>query len=275
MDVLRPLTDFAGNVPDLRISGHVSFATESSVEVFVRLSTIPTETEDASTILIGRFAMACRKSSGGKQPIAKLLIEGAAEEELWKMGKELKEAKKQRALQSLDKSPPSAEEARKMHEIFVGRQSIFERNAPTPTDVCWMSDTKLNSAQLMHPQERNVHNKVFGGYLMRLAYETACTSFFFFFPSSGVPTANLASVRQTLPHASSREVLSPLSLSSTFEYLFFLALRLALTLVFLQRASFRLTRRDWFAPPSQLARHLLSHHRRAQVVPRLGRGGNN
>lgn len=36
-----------------------------------------------------------------------------------------------------------------------------------------MSDTRVNSAQLMHPQERNVHNKVFGGYLMRLAYETA------------------------------------------------------------------------------------------------------
>lgn len=59
-----------------------------------------------------------------------------------------------------------------------------------------MADTRVNSATLMHPQERNVHNKVFGGcvqhtlrlayasvladeigvadsYLMRLAYETA------------------------------------------------------------------------------------------------------
>lgn len=26
-----------------------------------------------------------------------------------------------------------------------------------------MADTRVNSATLMHPQERNVHNKVFGG----------------------------------------------------------------------------------------------------------------
>jgi acyl-coenzyme A thioesterase 9 len=28
----------------------------------------------------------------------------------------------------------------------------------------------------MHPQQKNVHNKVFGGYLMRMAYELAWSS---------------------------------------------------------------------------------------------------
>ena len=28
----------------------------------------------------------------------------------------------------------------------------------------------------MHPQQKNVHNKVFGGYLMRVAYELAWSS---------------------------------------------------------------------------------------------------
>lgn len=68
-----------------------------------------------------------------------------------------------------------------MHDLFIGRQAIFgellagpdptsadralwpERNAPTPADVVWMSDTDVNSAQLMHPQESNVHGKIFGG----------------------------------------------------------------------------------------------------------------
>lgn len=36
-----------------------------------------------------------------------------------------------------------------------------------------MSETDVGSAQLMHPQESNVHGKIFGGYLMRLAYESA------------------------------------------------------------------------------------------------------
>lgn len=127
MDVLRPLTDFEGHVPDLRLSGHVSFATESSLEVFVRLSTIPSpaSTEESATILIGRFAMACRKYSGGKQPIAKLEVVGEAEAELWEMGKEMKEGKKLRSLQSLEKTPPNAKEAALMHDLFVGRQTIF------------------------------------------------------------------------------------------------------------------------------------------------------
>jgi acyl-coenzyme A thioesterase 9 len=35
----------------------------------------------------------------------------------------------------------------------------------------WMGETHLEKTMLMFPQERNVHQKVFGGYLMRLAYE--------------------------------------------------------------------------------------------------------
>ena len=36
-----------------------------------------------------------------------------------------------------------------------------------------MSDSRLEKTQLMFPQVRNLHNKVFGGYLMRLAYEVS------------------------------------------------------------------------------------------------------
>ncbi|KAK4701459.1 acyl-coenzyme A thioesterase 9, partial [Phenoliferia sp. Uapishka_3] len=173
MDMLRPLTNSSGEVPDLRLSGHVSYTTESSLEVFLRLSTIPTGEEPAETILLGRFAMACRASTGGKQKIAQLDVVGPEEEELWQMGKEMREGKKSRSQKSLEKTPPNEKEAKLMHDLFVGKAEIFKRNAPTPSDVVWMSDTNVNSALLMHPQERNVHNKVFGGYLMRLAYETA------------------------------------------------------------------------------------------------------
>lgn len=35
----------------------------------------------------------------------------------------------------------------------------------------WMADTKLETMMLVFPQEHNVHLKIFGGYLMRLAHE--------------------------------------------------------------------------------------------------------
>lgn len=134
MDVLHPLSKFAG--ADLRLSGHVAFATESSLEVFVRLTALPQGDRPETTILIGRFAMACRKYSGGKQPIAKLVLDGnaPAEEELYRMGKESREGKRKRAQESLDTMPPTAAEAKMMHDLFVGRQEIFVRNAPTPED---------------------------------------------------------------------------------------------------------------------------------------------
>jgi hypothetical protein len=37
----------------------------------------------------------------------------------------------------------------------------------------WMRDTVYKSAQLMHIQDRNVHGKIFGGYIMNKAFEIA------------------------------------------------------------------------------------------------------
>jgi acyl-coenzyme A thioesterase 9 len=142
IDLLRPLEDPSGSVPDLRLSGHVSYATTSSLEVFVRLSTIPKEGEKAETILVGRFAMACRKEGGGKHKIPVLEVVGLEEEEMMRMGKEMRIGKAERNLivsrgiyavdgmgltreQSLEKQPPSAEEAAMMHSLFVGRANIF------------------------------------------------------------------------------------------------------------------------------------------------------
>lgn len=112
------------------------------------------------------------------------------------MGKQMREGKKARSHESLEKTPPNqkvrgkrvrvdrlaaltsangAQEAKLMHDLFVGRAEIFKRNAPTPTDVVWMSDTVVNAGEprscryndcleltrgglaalMMHPQERN------------------------------------------------------------------------------------------------------------------------
>ncbi|BGP37172.1 hypothetical protein JCM10450v2_001078 [Rhodotorula kratochvilovae] len=175
MDLLRSVTNPDGSVPDLRLSAHVSYATSSSLEIFVRMSTIPPvgTSGESETILLGRFAMACRAAKGGKFSVPALQVQGAEEHAVWQMGKEMREGKKKRSLQSLTKTPPTAEEASIMHELFIKNAEIYDRKSATPKDVVWMSDTRINSATLMHPQERNVHNKVFGGYLMRIAYETA------------------------------------------------------------------------------------------------------
>jgi len=153
----------------------VSYTTESTLEVFLRLATLPAEgsAEKAETILCGRFLMASRKSSGGKHVGPKLLVEGPIEEELFRMGKELRQAKKARGSVSLAKVPPTEEEGRLLHELFVGRSALYERGVPLPPDAVFMRDTIMSSSLITQPGDRNVHNKVFGGYLMRVCYELA------------------------------------------------------------------------------------------------------
>ncbi|KWU45795.1 hypothetical protein RHOSPDRAFT_32726 [Rhodotorula sp. JG-1b] len=174
MDLLRPLQNADGSIPDLRLSGHVSYTTSSSLEVFLRMATIPSSpSEESSTILIGRFAMACRSAKGGKHRVPELLVDGPEEQAMWSMGRDMREGKKKRSSASLNKTPPTEEEAAMLHDLFLQKPDLYDRKASTPSNIIFMSDTRITSANLMHPAERNVHNKIFGGFLMRLAYETA------------------------------------------------------------------------------------------------------
>lgn len=84
----------------------------------------------------------------------------------------------------LEKSPPTSEEAAMMHQAHTEARkydhsavpaagSYTTRKAEGSVDVVWMADTVLSSCTIMQPQYRNIHNKIFGGYLLRMSYELA------------------------------------------------------------------------------------------------------
>ena len=62
---------------------------------------------------------------------------------------------------------PSSEEARELHELML---EVIDKNV---TEIAGqklvpMKETEVSSVQLMFPQDRNLHGKVFGGILMRM-----------------------------------------------------------------------------------------------------------
>jgi acyl-coenzyme A thioesterase 9 len=129
MDLLRPLQNADGSIPDLRLSGHVSYTTSSSLEVFLRMATIPSSpSEESSTILIGRFAMACRSAKGGKHRVPELLVDGPEEQAMWSMGRDMREGKKKRSSASLNKTPPTEEEAAMLHDLFLQKPELYGRS---------------------------------------------------------------------------------------------------------------------------------------------------
>ncbi|KAJ3753102.1 Thioesterase/thiol ester dehydrase-isomerase [Lentinula raphanica] len=180
IDMLRPLTpDY-----DLRLSGQVIFTGRSSMEVVVRIERIGSKgiQQKDETILLGRFSMVCRNARTNQAyPINSLNISTDEERALFAIGKELKRRRASLAQRSLSRVPPSSEEAAALHENYLkfgealsqhhyGHQRSFSGLDYT-AELVPMGETRVERCMLMFPQERNVHQKIFGGYLMRLAYE--------------------------------------------------------------------------------------------------------
>jgi acyl-coenzyme A thioesterase 9 len=83
---------------------------------------------------------------------------------------------------SLDKSPPSVEEMLLIHSLYQEYKQYLDPSfhVDKPKNVIWMKDTVQKSLMLCMPQDRNIHNKIFGGYLMRLAMELAYSTGYIF-----------------------------------------------------------------------------------------------
>lgn len=60
---------------------------------------------------------------------------------------------------------PTPEERIVIHDLFLARRKGIKGNE--------LKDTRFDSTQLMHPREQNIHGHIFGGYLMREAFEIA------------------------------------------------------------------------------------------------------
>jgi acyl-CoA hydrolase len=65
----------------------------------------------------------------------------------------------------------------RFHLYFVQIHNLLT-NRPRDTLCIPASKTVINTIEAMHVQERNVHNKIFGGTLMRMSYEIAVTCAF-------------------------------------------------------------------------------------------------
>ncbi|KAK4684079.1 acyl-coenzyme A thioesterase 9, partial [Tremellales sp. Uapishka_1] len=163
------------NIMDLKYSGLVTYTGNSSMEVFVKMEgTVPGASDPPETLLLGRFSMVCRDSRTHKaRRVPALKVESENERDLWKIGEDHKRRKNESSMSALDKVPPSSEEAKELHSLML--QMVDHRKTLDGEEIVQMKDTKIESVQLMFPQDRNLHGKVFGGILMRLVSELSNT----------------------------------------------------------------------------------------------------
>lgn len=171
LDMLAPLSP----VRDIRLSGQIIYTGKSSMEVAVQMEALDKDGHE-ETVLLGRFSMVCRDAYTHKaHPVHPLVVNTPEERALFAMGEAHKNRRQSMASRSLDRVPPSSAEAQVLHQFYLKYGKDDNGNLGESERV-WMGDTRLEKCMLMFPQERNVHQKVFGGYLMRLAYELAFTN---------------------------------------------------------------------------------------------------
>lgn len=175
LDKIELLQEFS-EFNNYRLSGYVSFTGNSSMEVSISCHKIPQnlriesfrEENMETLVMTARFIMVClNKNSLEKIIVPKLLIGTKGEEMIEKRGAENKSRREYQKEISIFKQAPTVKELQKVHQFFLN--STPDGNVKSFT----MKSTMKESIIVTHPQDKNVYNKIFGGYLMRIAYELA------------------------------------------------------------------------------------------------------
>ena len=163
---------------------------------------IITGADDGSEIKIGdtQFIMVARENTGGSAAsVHGLHSMDESQAERFEKGRKRAAGRKLRASSSLSIKPPQKDEVDLIHTLFLQSKSLKQEKDDLLKKVArssssgssslaveaaavamsgkrnfkWMSNTALKNVLLMHSQDRNIHGKVFGGCLMRQAYELA------------------------------------------------------------------------------------------------------
>ena len=164
---------------DLRFRGWVTWVGSSSMEVRIDVQHVDSTGKEQKA-MVAYFMMVARDKYTNKAvPVHSLSPETEQDKKLYRLGEENKQRRKATGDQSLTISPPSSEEAKLIHELFLEQQKQKRMRLVSSEDVP-MSQTVVDSTYLMQPQQRNIHNKIFGGYIMRKGFELAYTASWIF-----------------------------------------------------------------------------------------------
>ncbi|KAF9040128.1 HotDog domain-containing protein [Panaeolus papilionaceus] len=175
LDMLAPLS----STRDLRLSGQVIYTGRSSMEVAVKMEAFG-DNKPEETVLLGRFSMVCRDAHTHRaRKVNPLLCTTPEQKALHDLGELVNQRRTALAQISLSRVPPSSAEAAELHAIHLkhGQGIMQPLKVDSGKDHVWMGDTILEENRVMFPQERNVDQKVFGGYLMRLASKVSASHY--------------------------------------------------------------------------------------------------
>ncbi|CAN9506209.1 unnamed protein product [Ophioblennius macclurei] len=158
---------------DIKFSGHVTWVGKTSIEAKMHMS----QYRDGifSPVLDATFVMVARDPQNKRAAFVNpIKPDGAKEEKILQEGEANKSRRVDLSTASLLKVAPTDEERKLIHSMFLhtlDSNTVSFHSRVRPPNSVWMEDAKLKGLEICHPQERNIFNRIFGGFLMRKAYE--------------------------------------------------------------------------------------------------------
>ncbi|KAL2920771.1 Acyl-coenzyme A thioesterase 9 mitochondrial [Bienertia sinuspersici] len=166
---------------DLSLAGAVTWVGRSSMEMQLE---VLQPSQDASQksdplALVANFTFVARDSKTGKSaPINQISPESEQEKLLWEQAearnkmRKIKRAEHQSKIDNQDVS--------RINEVLAEGRVFVDLPALADRDSILIRDTCLQSSIVCQPQQRNIHGRIFGGFLMRKAFELAFSTVYTF-----------------------------------------------------------------------------------------------
>ncbi|PIN16514.1 Acyl-CoA thioesterase [Handroanthus impetiginosus] len=166
---------------DLKVAGAVTWVGRSSIEIQLDVTQSTDETADTSdsAALTANFIFVARDYKTGKAaPVNRLNPETEREKLLYEAAERSNNLRK-RKFRDEKKNIENGEVNR--FEALLAEGRIFcDMPALADRDSILLKDTCLENSLICQPQQRNIHGRIFGGFLMHRAFELAFSTAYAF-----------------------------------------------------------------------------------------------
>ncbi|KAL1826990.1 hypothetical protein ACET3Z_005402 [Daucus carota] len=156
---------------DVTIVGSVTWVGRSSMEIQLLVTQVAKEGSDEtdSVVLTANFTFVARHPVTGKSAqINQVKPETENERLLWE---EAEERNKRRKEKRREQGKIDAGEVDRLNILLSEGRIFSDMPALADRNSILISDTCHHNSLICQPQQRNIHGRIFGGFLMRRAFE--------------------------------------------------------------------------------------------------------
>ena len=139
--------------------------------------------EENAVALVANFRFVARDSKTGKAaPINQLAPQTEEEKILYADEQQYDEWQKKRRMQdnATTKGGKSPQDFERQQALLAEGRVLTDMPALADKNNILIRDTILENVYICQPQQRNIHGRIFGGFLMRMAYQLAFSTCYLF-----------------------------------------------------------------------------------------------